>query len=195
MFKANSYLFIPDEHAFVESIELDAATSLLYGDKLYIYGDLMISHDQVEHLNGFNSIIVDGTATMPITAAGAFKVCGKANDYELYEGILLSVNGTESIGHEQLQTAIRLGIRYTLKVNGKMTFLEDVTAEDIDAIAAVHCNGIIYAPGSVRSALDTKMKVLNGKIINLECEESEDEEQNEQAENTVTTINAGNYRL
>jgi len=198
MFIAESYLFIPDDHVFTEDITLDAATSVLYGDKLYVYGDMLIHHDQAKHLSGFTSIVVDGTVTMPISAARDFKACGKANDYELFEGMLMSINGKETIGHEQLQAAIRMGLTYTLKVNGKLTFLEDVTPEDIDAIAAVYCNGAIYAPGSTRGALDVKIKEMNGKIENLGAKSDDSEGPEDEAgqdDNQCTNINAGLYRL
>ena len=198
MFTAESYLFIPDDHVFTEDITLDAATSLLHGDKLYVYGDMLIPHDQAKHLSGFTSLIVDGTVTMPITAAKDFKSCGKANDYDLFEGMLMSVNGKETIGHEQLQAAIRMGLTYTLKVNGKMIFMEDVTPEDIEAVAAVYCNGVIYAPCSARGALDAKIKEMNGKIENLEAQSGDTEDPEDEAgrdDSHSTIINAGLYRL
>jgi hypothetical protein len=128
---------------------------------------------------------------MPVSAAADFKACGKANEYVLYEGILMSVNGKETISHNQLQSALAKGITYTLNINGVVKFLDDVTADDIDAIAAISCNGIIYAPGSARGVLDSKIKNMNGKIMDLE----QYEETKDKADNDVVTINSGTYRL
>ena len=168
MFEAESYLLIPDDHAVVEEISLDAATAPLYGGKLFVLRDMMIPHDQAGHLSGFSSLIVNGTVTMPVTAAAGFRAVGKANDYELYEGVLMRINGHQTMGHEQLQSALSRGIRYTLKVNGHLDLLGDVTAEDIDAVAAVWCNGMIIAPGAARGAIDSKIREMNGHICGYE---------------------------
>jgi hypothetical protein len=191
MFQADNYIFIPNDHTVLDDVTLDAATSVLHGDKLYILNDLMIPHNQTQHLGGFSSIIVDGAVTMPVSAAAAFKACGKANDYELYEGILMSINGVETINHDQLQSALAKGITYTLDINGVVKFLDDVTADDIDAIAAISCNGVIYAPGNARGVLDSKIKSMNGKIMDVALYD----ENKEQSDSDVVKINAGTYRL
>jgi len=193
MFKAESITFVPDDHAYMKDLTLDAATQVLYGDKLFVNGDLMIDHDQAQHLGGLNSLIVEGTVTMPISAAASFKACGKARGYDLYEGVLKAINGADSIDHEQLKSAIDRGIRYTLRINGKLTFTSDVTAQDVEAIAAIECNGLLVAPSSARGALDSKIKSMNGKIKNL----SEDEKDStiDEDDSDVTKINTGTYRL
>ena len=81
----------------------------------------------------------------------------------------MSVNGFQTIGHEQLQAAIQEGIQYTLHVNGAIYFDSNVTARDMDAIAAVYCNGFISAPDSARGALDSKVRDLNGRIIDIDA--------------------------
>jgi len=194
MLKANSYLFIPDEHAVVSDITLDAATSVLHGKKLYVLGDLMIPHNRTEHLNSFSSLIVKGTVTMPVTAAEDFKACGKADDYELYEGVLLSINGKDTIGHSQLQSALEKGIVYTLDINGIVTFLDDITADDVEAIAAINCNGKIYASGNARGVLDSKIRRMNGIITDLEQDKKLEDKADQEDKDSVT-INAGTYRL
>ena len=189
MFKAESILFVPDDHdVFMDDLTLDAATSVLYGERLFIFGDLMIDHDQAQHLSGFSSLIVEGTVMMPISAAASFKACGKAKDFELYEGVLKSINGSDSLGHEQLQSAIESGIKYTIKVNGSLTFTSDVTAQDIEAIAAIECNGVMSVPEKARGALDRKIKSMNGKIRNLG-------EKSDKEDSGVTNVNAGTYRM
>ena len=169
MISADSYVFIPDDHNVVGDITLDSATVPLYGEKIYVLGDLMIPYNQTQYLNDFLSLIVRGTVTMPLSAASMFKVIGKADDFELYDGVLMSINGFQTIGHEQCQTAIERGITYTIKVNGSLYFMNDVTAQDMDAISAVYCNGIISAPDKVRGILDSKVKEINGKIIDIDA--------------------------
>jgi len=198
MFKAESFLLVPDDHAYADEITLNAATSTLYSDKLFVAGDMLIQHDQIQHLSGFASLIVKGTVTMPVSAAKDFKSCGKAEDFDLYEGVLITINGDETISHEQLQKACELGIRYTLKVNGEVAFLEGVTAEDTEAIAAIHCNGVVYAPGAARSILDGKVKSLNGEVLDIseygnEAGSKSDAGPGDDCEDS--SINTGIYRL
>ena len=193
MFSADSFVFIPDDHSFAEDITLDAATSILYGERLFVYGDMMIAHDQAQYLSGLTSLIVHGTATMPVSAAKEFMARGKAGAYVLYEGVLVTINGKDTIKHEQLQTAIEKGMSYTYMVNGVLVFDEGVKAEDIDAVAAIHCNGIIYAPGSARGLLDSKIKEMNGKVVPIE--EYYQKGSADDANKNVTTISTGTYRL
>jgi len=195
MFKADNFVLVPDDHAFTGDVTLDAATSVLYGEKLFVYGDLMIPHDRAAYLTGFSSIIVKGTVTMPISAAKDFKACGKADDFDLYEGVLMTVNGVETIDHEQLQSAIKIGIVYTLRVNGKAVFLDDVTAEDINAIAAIRCNGVVYAPGKARGALVSKLNDINGEILDINQYNNDSTDVINEAGESETSINAGIYRL
>ncbi len=169
VFQADSYIFVPDGHTVVDDISLDSATFVLYGDKIFVLGDLMIAHNHTQNLSGFSSLIVNGKATMPVSAAADFKAVGKAKRYELYEGALMSVNGFQTLGHEQLQTAIEQGISYTLHINGALYFFSDVTAQDMQAIAAVHCNGLISAPDCARTVLDSKVRKINGTIIDIDA--------------------------
>jgi len=169
LFTADRFTFIPDDHNVVDDITLDSATALLHGEKLFVLGDLMVPYDQEQYLKGLSSLIINGTVTMPITAVAEFKAIGKANDYEVYEGILMPVNGFQTLGHEQCQTAIERGIKYTLKINGALYFMSDVTAQDMDAIAAVHCNGLIGAPDRARGMLDGKVKNVNGIILDIDA--------------------------
>ena len=169
MFTAEKYTLIPDGYTVAGDITLDSATSILHGEKLFVLGDMMIPHDQVQNLKGFLSLIVKGTATMPVTAAAEFKAIGKADSFELYEGVLLQINGVQTLGPEQCRSAIERNISYTLKVNGVLYFTSDVTAEDMDAIAALHCNGVISAPDHARGALDAKVTVINGTILDIDA--------------------------
>ena len=81
----------------------------------------------------------------------------------------MPVNGFQTISHEQLQSALQQEIRYTMNVNGALYFFDDVTEQDMDAIAAVYCNGIISAPGRARGSLDSKAKHINGTIIDIDA--------------------------
>ena len=192
MLKADKFKFVPDGHSYLREVTLDAATSVIHGEKLYISRDFTIPHDKTQHLSEFSSIVVNGTVTMPVSAAKDFKACGKANDFMLYEGIFRSIDGNETISHEQLQVAIDKGDCYTLEINGKVTFAEDVKPEDIDVIAAVYCNGLIQASDAVRGALGSKIKEMNGKMGSLKPADSETEKGDEEA---ITSINTGFYRL
>lgn len=167
MFETDNYLLVPDDHAVVDEATLNAGTSVLYGDKLFLVGDFTIPYDQVEHLKDFSSLIVSDTVTMPISAAADFKAIGKAKHYDLYEGSLLTINGFKTIEREQLQEALKKGISHTIRVNGAIAFQENVTADDVEAIAAIECNGVIYAPGSARGVLDSKVNVINGAVLDI----------------------------
>jgi len=195
MLKADSFVLVPDDHAFTGDVTLDAATSIVHGEKLFVYGDLMIPHDRAAFLSGFSSIVVKGTVTMPVFAAKDFMACGKADDFDLYEGVLMTVNGVKTIDHEQLQSAINMGIVYTLRVNGEVAFLEDVTAEDISAIAAINCNGVVYAPGKARGVLVSKLNNINGEILDISQYNNDYTDVTNRAGENETSINTGTYRL
>ena len=168
LFTADRYVLVPDGYTLVGDLTLSSATVPLYGDKVFVLGDLMIPYDQAQYLNGFTALLVTGTATMPLTAAADFHVIGKAKDFDLYDGVLLPINGFQTFGHAQCRTAIERGLKYTLKVNGTLCLMNDVTAGDMDAIAAVYCNGTIIAPDSARSALDSKVREMNGTLMNMD---------------------------
>lgn len=191
MFASDGFTFIPDGHAVVDDITLDAATAALYGDKLYAHGDFTVHHDQVQYLDGFSSIVVKGKAIMPTSVAAAFRACGgKADNFSLYKGTLMKIDGSATISRQQLQTATQKGISYWIVLNGSLDFDTDVTADDIDAIAGIHCNGSIEAPGSARAALIAKIKEMNGSIDDIES--SKDKAQSDEI---VNSINTGIYRL
>ena len=169
LFETEKLTLVPDGCAVVEDIELDAATAAIYGDKLYVLGDMTIAHDQAAHLDKLAYIYVDGEVRMPTTAAAAFRAIGEAQSYDLYEGVLIHINGVQTFGHEQCRTAIRQGLTYTLNVDGTLYFMQDVTPEDMQAIASIRCNGVISAPDAARGALDSKLKHFNGVIVDLDA--------------------------
>ena len=195
MFRADTFVLIPDGYAYAGDITLDASSAALYGDKLYIEGDLMIAHDQTSHLSDFEALIVKGTATMPIGAIKDFKCCGNADDYCLYAGILMTVNGKDTFSHEHLQTVIKRGVTYTIHVNGVLEFCDDVTAEDIAAITAIHCNGVIRAPRSVRGELDSRIREMNGLLQDIGNTDEQNDTTHDEADDAVTNLNSGVYRL
>ena len=175
MFQADDIRLIPDGYSVVWGTVFDGGTSQLHGNKLYVIGGMVIPYDQAKYLGGFSSIIVKGTLTMPVSAATSFKAVGKADNYDLYEGVLREGNGQTTISHDMLQSAINQAITYTIRVNGELIFADDVTAQDIDAIAAVGCNGNLIAPGTVRGTLDAKIKYMNGVIISSDEKETDEE--------------------
>jgi hypothetical protein len=190
MFQANEVQTIPDGYGVSWELSLDAGTSLIYGEKLYLLGDMMIPHNQTEHLRGFSSLIVKGTVTMPVSAVASFKSVGKADNYDLYEGVLREGNGRTIINHDMLKTAIEQSIIYTIRANGELIFTDDVTVQDIDAISAVECKGKLIVSGNVRGALDSKIKDMNGVIGSADEIDKETEK-----EVGVNTINTGNFKF
>lgn len=186
MFNADTVKLIPDGYGVVWEADLDSGTAQLYGEKLYVLGDMMIAHDQAQHLSKFSSLIVKGTVTMPVSAAASFKAVGKADEYDLYEGILRKGNGKTTMSHDMLQSALNQGISYTIRANGDLLFTDDVTAEDIGAISSVGCNGRLIVSGTARGALDSKIKYMNGVIGSADELDKENED-----DAGVTKINTG----
>lgn len=189
LFQTEDLKLIPDGHRLAKDVSLDSNTSYLYGEKLYVQGDLTVQQDQAVLLKDFTSIIVKGTATLPISAAN-YKSIINADDYDLYEGMLKKVQGNTTLDHEQLQYALNQGIRYSLRINGVLSFNEDVSLSDLDAISSVRCNGVIRIANKLRGALESKTKHINGEIVNLDELKSLTTD-----EAGVTRINTGFFRF
>jgi hypothetical protein len=113
-------------------------------------------------LEELESIVVKGKASLNASCVKPFRKIGKAADYFIYEGNLYIINGFEQFTHEQLQTMVEQGSRITVTVNGCLLFTDDVTAEDIEAIAAIDYNGSVLIPGKAKGALSPKVKQANG---------------------------------
>ncbi|GHU96852.1 hypothetical protein FACS189483_01020 [Spirochaetia bacterium] len=153
---------VPDGYEFSGSIR--SAELVLYGPRVYVQGDLDFEEKDAGILAEMESIIVKGRANLPASCARAFRKIGKADEYYVFEGHLRTINGYEQFTHDQLKTMVDRGEQLTITVNGCLEFTEDVTADDMDAIAALSYNGMVLVSGSVRGALSSKVKDANGQM-------------------------------
>jgi hypothetical protein len=166
-----------------------------------VQGDLDFEEKDSGLLEELEAIIVKGRANLPASCAKAFRKIGKADEYYVFEGSLHAVNGREQFTHDQLKTMVERGERLTITVNGYLEFTEDVTADDMDAIAALSYNGMVVIPGSARGALSPKIKSANGnmgdaaslkKLTGLSPEELAEEQDGGAS---AVRINSGVYTL
>lgn len=171
LFECEDIQQVPDGYTVTGPMTLNEATSVLYGTKLYIRGPLLLEERSREYLGEFESILVKGRASMPVSCAKAFKAVGQADSYRLYEGRLYSVNGWETFSHERLKTMVDNGEKMTLSINGFAVFSKDVTPRDIEAIASLECNGFILLPGAAQGALSQCTEAINGFTMDYETAE------------------------
>ena len=168
LFDASSKELTPAGYAVTGPLTLDAASSILYGTKLYVRGALLIDEKEASCLKDFEAILVKGCATLPVSCAKAFRAVGQAESYRLYEGRLYTINGWETFTHERLNAMVEKGEKITLTINGFAVFSENVTARDMDAIASVSCNGFIILPGAAQGALSQRTEAINGFTMDME---------------------------
>ena len=165
LFDTMDSTIVPDGFAVTGPLTLNQAVPLLYGKKLYVRGPLVIEEKNADCLSEFESILVKGTVSLPISCAKAFKAVGEADHYKLYEGTLYHINGWEILSHDCLDTMVKNGEKLTMSVDGFVIFSDDVTSGDMDAIASLHCNGFIIVPGAAQGALSQKIDGVNGFTI------------------------------
>jgi len=134
----------------------------LYGKLIYVDGDFHMNEKDIPALQEIESVIVKGKASLPTSAVKIFKSKGKASDYIIFEGRLVEINGFEQFSHSQLEASVVKGEKLSLFVNGCLVFDKDVTAEDIECIAALSYNGTVLLPGQAKAALASKIKTGNG---------------------------------
>ncbi len=168
LFETPSCTLVPDGYTVTGPLTLNEATSVLYGKKLYVRGSLLIEKKDARYLDEFESILVKGCASMPSACAKAFKAVGEADSYQIYEGRLYQINGWELFSHDRLKTMASSGDKITLTVNGFAIFAGDVTAEDMEAIASLSCNGFLVMPGVAQGAISQRMGAVNGFIVDAE---------------------------
>ncbi|MDR2932933.1 MAG: hypothetical protein LBV27_07480 [Oscillospiraceae bacterium] len=159
---------VPDDYIVTGPLTLNAAAAVLHGTKLYVRGALMLEEKDVDCLGDFESIVVKGCASLPVSCAKAFKAVGRADSYRLFEGRLYNINGFELISHERLNSLVERGEKLTMSINGFAVFAEDVTAGDMDAIAALSCNGFLVLPGEAHGALSARIGSVNGFISDID---------------------------
>ena len=161
LFGTSAPELVPEGFTVTGPLTLDE-TAALYGEKLYVRGALFMEEKACGCLQELQAILVKGCASLPSSCAKAFRAIGRADSYRIYEGNLVRINGWEYFSHERLKTMVDRGEKITLEINGFAVFGEDVTAEDMGAIAALNCNGFLILPGEAQGALDGKMSKING---------------------------------
>ena len=160
---------IPKGHELAkEDVTLTPATYALYGDKLYIKGDLLVQPRGVKCLDKFTSIIVQGEAKLTMEAVAPFKKIGKGAQIEVFEGELKEIDGEMTYSHDALVGMSHMGGIYTLWVNGCLSFDETVMPQDLEAFASITCNGVVAAPPALMGPVHQKIEELNGSFVPYE---------------------------
>jgi hypothetical protein len=134
----------------------------LYGKKLYVDGKFSMTENDITALQELEAIIVKGKASLPSSAVKIFKDKGKAEEYFVFDGRLVEINGMQQFSHSQLETSVKKGEKLNLMVNGFLLFDDDVKEEDIECISSLTYNGTIIVPGLVNLALTQKVKAGHG---------------------------------
>lgn len=163
--QCEKYTLLKEKHEIIqEDITLDDTTSAIYGDKIFVKGDLKLNKKDSECLKEFTSIIVKGRAKIPFECIKYFKQIGKADEIFLFKGELLDIDGKEIISKEMLESANKLGVKYTINVDGKLIFNEDILPEDLSCIEAIYYNGIIHVYDSLKPFIVKLVKKGDGMI-------------------------------
>lgn len=166
--QAKKQVVIPKGHELAENLTLTATSPLIYGDKIYVKGDLVVQPKGVTVLDELSSIIVEKTAKLTLEALPFFKKIGKAKGIKVFEGELKEVQGTMDYSHDALQAAAQAGLYHSIFVDGVLRFEEDVQPEDLDVVQAIRCNGIIFAPKKLMALIQQKTEELNGQLLPLQ---------------------------
>ena len=151
---------VPDGYEITGKIT--GAELPLYGNCIYVDGKFSMEEKDIPALEEIEAIIVKGRASLPAAALKIFKSKGKADDYFVFEGRLVEVNGFEQFSHSTLEASVKKGEKITLLVNGCLHFDKDVTHEDMECIASLSYNGTVLIPGTAKAALASKVKTGNG---------------------------------
>ena len=153
-------VIVPDGYEITGKIQGNELA--LYGPKIYVDGKFFMDEKDIPALHDLESIIVKAKASLPASAVKIFKTKGRADDYFIFEGRLVEINGFEQYSHDQLQTTMKNSGKLTVQVNGCLLFDKDVTPEDVECIASLSYNGTVIASGAVKNALAAKVKTGNG---------------------------------
>ncbi|MCL2006905.1 MAG: hypothetical protein FWG77_02350 [Treponema sp.] len=151
---------VPDGYEITGKISSDEL--LLYGKKLYVDGKFHMDEKDLSALEDLEGIIVKGKAYLPSSAVKTFRSKGKADEYIIFDGRLVEVNGVEQYSHDALDALVKKGEKISLSVNGCLLFDKDVTAEDMECIASLSYNGAVLIPGAAKAMLTAKVKKANG---------------------------------
>lgn len=167
-FKTDSREVIPDGCQYIkDDLTLSAINTELFSEKLYVAGDLTVIADAADVFDRFSEIIVTGNAIIPHGALTRWKEVGRADKVTLYKGELWSVCGNITITHEQLEAANEDGMKYTLVIDGNLTFDADVTKADFECLSAIYYDGKISMPAKVIPVFNSKLVEGDGSIVPL----------------------------
>jgi hypothetical protein len=191
LFKCPDRTLVPDGHEIAEKI--NAGELPLYGKKVYVDGNFSMEEKDMPALEEVESIIVRGKASLPSSAVKLFREKGKAEKYFVFEGRLVEINGSQQFSHSQLAALVVKGEKLTLQVNGGLLFDDDVTAEDVECIAALSYNGSVLVSDKVKAALASKVKSGNGFMGDPSVKDPAGNSKKE--EKGKTTFNMGMYIL
>lgn len=167
VFKTGKRSLVPDGYAVTGNLKLKLADVYTRGPKLYVNGNLILEEKDVPCLGEVESIIVNGRATMPASAAQAFRKVGKAAEYIFPEPHPYNIEGYEEFSHEQLQDLVEQGAKLSVGVEGCLRFADDVTVEDLDAVASLKCEGLVLASKKIKNALMLRGVHVEGLMMDL----------------------------
>ncbi|MDR0312978.1 MAG: hypothetical protein LBI14_05215 [Treponema sp.] len=191
---------VPDGFEIVDKIREGELG--LHGKKLYVNGDFTMNENDIPALEELESVIVKGKASLPASAVKVFRNKGKADEYFVFEGRFIKINGFEQFSHGKLETSVKQGQKLTLHVNGCLQIDDDVTPEDIECIASLTYNGTVLVSDPAKSALAQKVKEGNGFLgdsATLEKMTGKSVKDlingNSNGDSKGTTINMGTYIL
>jgi hypothetical protein len=200
LFRCPEPVLVGDGYEITGNIE--AVKLPLYGPKVYVNGDFSMEAKDLPLLEALEAIVVRGRATLPVSAVRTFKTKGRAGDYEILDGRLVTINGNVQWGHRQFAGAPEEKLIVT--VNGCLRFDDDVTEEDLDCIAALSCNGAVLLPSRLKGVLAPRIKNANGfigdeaefeKMTGRNIKDYAAKAMDDAMGDNVTRINTGSYIL
>ncbi|MDR2376095.1 MAG: hypothetical protein LBD96_06615 [Treponema sp.] len=211
LFRCPNPVLVGDDYE-ITGDHFKAARLPFSGPKVYVNGDFSMDAKDLPLLEALEAIVVRGRATLPVSVAQAFRKKGRAGDYEILEGRQVTINSSVLWGHRQFtdQQTAGTGEKLSVTVNGCLRFDDDVTAEDLDCIASLSCNGAVLLPSHLKGALAPRIKDANGFIgDDAEFEKmtghkindyaggfmNGDTEYEDPVKEGVTRINTGSYIL
>jgi hypothetical protein len=157
LFTSQERTLVPDGYEILGN--LDSAELPLHGPRIYVNGDFTMDEKDLPLLEALEGIVVRGRAQLPVSAVQTFKTKGRAAAYNIFEGRLVELNGNVHWGKHFAGNPRE---RLTVRVNGRLRFDDDVTAEDLECIAAFSYNGVVLLPPEARAALAPRIRDANG---------------------------------
>lgn len=185
LFTAENNTLVPDGWQIAPKGDSLKKLFALYGEKVHVCGDMRFVPEDQRLLENMEGLTIEGEAYIPMDILPAFRKIGKADTIHLYEGTLWEISGAETITHEQLQAALQAGKQFTIYSKGHLSFTEDVTVQDLDAVISLSYKGIVVVKGSIQPFL--RGKVTEGKGMMTD----KDPAGSEESADNVNMINLG----